>query len=287
MIRPFSSPSEKQVAVVVGEVNHYVRSILRGILRFGQEHADWTFHTVRHQRIMTPTLLGWRPVGVIANIRNWAMAEELGRLQLPTVNISSSLEKLTVPRVQSDHDLIGKLAAEHLLGLGLQGFGFVGTPGLGFSEARREAFARRLAEAGVESSRFDFTYYPSYDELGRVMEDDVPLRDWLRGLRRPAGLFCSNDDHAFRVLDVCRRTAVRVPEDVAVLGVDNDEIFCELNLPTLSSIDWPIDQLGYRAAGVLTRLVAGEPVPNRSIISEGTSLVARDSTAGAAIVEGI
>jgi LacI family transcriptional regulator len=174
-------------------------------------------------------------------------------------HIYSITEPGSLPRVGSDDQAIGRLAAEHLLECQLRCFAYCGYEGLIWSEQRCSAFAATVAQAG----------FPCHRHL-EVPRECVPstwehsqqaLADWIRRLPKPVGLLAANDDYAQRVLDACRPAAAAVPEDVAVIGVENDEDLGRLCDPPLSSVAVNARQIGYEGARLLAQLMAGEVPP--------------------------
>jgi LacI family transcriptional regulator len=109
-------------------------------------------------------------------------------------------------------------------------------------------------------------------------DEQEQIAAWIRRLPRPVGVMTCNDDRGLQVLDACRRIDVLVPEDVAVIGVDNDEILCDLANPKLSSVHIDTDQVGYAAAALLGRMMDGEPPPEKPVLLAPRIVVAREST---------
>ena len=176
------------------------------------------------------------------------------------------------PRIESDHRGIGELGAEHLRERGFRHFAFCGFRNQSWSTERKEGFVHALRNYG-------FTC------IIRESEKQVPwevgqnrLGEWLLSLPRPVGLMAANDVRGQQVLDACKRVNLAVPEDVAVLGVDNDEILCNLCLPPLSSVAPNAELVGFEAAAMLDRLMAGGPSPKSRTLIKPKGVVTRQST---------
>jgi LacI family transcriptional regulator len=170
--------------------------------------------------------------------------------------------------------LVAQLGAEHLLSRGFRHFAFCGyRRGFHAGFDRRCDEFRRLAEqAGCwcevyrrPSAR---TWETQVDRLGR----------WITGLPKPLGIMTCNDDRGLEVLDACRRVGALVPDEVGVLGVDNDEHLCDLAIPALSSIELNVERIGYEAAALLDRLMSGRPAPKRPQEIGPRGVVVRHST---------
>ncbi|MCX7935340.1 MAG: substrate-binding domain-containing protein, partial [Planctomycetota bacterium] len=108
--------------------------------------------------------------------------------------------------------------------------------------------------------------------------EKIELLDWLRALGRPAGILAANDVRARKLLDICQSAGIKVPEDVAIVGVDNDPLICLTARPTLSSIALPFERIGYEAAELLDRMMHGEALPEKPIVFPPLGVMARDST---------
>lgn len=143
-----------------------------------------------------------------------------------------------------------------------------------WARARYESFHQRLAERGWTATRYAGKHYAARNWASVLGE----LVRWLRGLPRPLGVLAGNDSCARRVLEACRQLRLRVPDDVAVLGVDNDELTCELAMPPLSSIAQGTEQIGYRAAELLDELMSGRRTQPAHLVVPPLGLVKRQST---------
>jgi LacI family transcriptional regulator len=167
-------------------------------------------------------------------------------------------------------------AVEHFLNCGLRHFAYFTFGKAWWIELHREAFCKNLKERGYDCHLYPAPYskrnIPIWDErqLPSVMQ-------WLRALPRPIGVFTPGDLHAVCLLDVCRRLKIVVPEEMAVLGRGNDTVICETVRPTLSSIDLDARRVGYEAARMLDRKMAGKPVP-RQILIPPSQVAIRQST---------
>jgi LacI family transcriptional regulator len=168
------------------------------------------------------------------------------------------------PSVLPDNEAVGRLAAEHLAGCGLASFAYCGTAAPS-SAARWSGFQERLRALGHTCRQFDL------DQPGR-------LSRWLAALPVPAGVFVFNDQRAAAVLAACRQAGRRVPDELAILGVDNDELLARLTDPPLSSVDTNSRQVGYRAAALLDRLMRGAKPPAKPVLVAPRCVVARRST---------
>ena len=175
---------------------------------------------------------------------------------VPVVNISGTLPKTPVPRVSLDNGMVGQLAAEHLIERGFETFAYFGLRDVAYSSVRQNAFDARLEAAGFAS--VSLLMPPTYRAKGLQWRDQQrKLVKWLAALPTPVGLFAVTDYRARQVLDACRQIGLRVPQQVAVIGVDNEEVICVHVQPQLTSVARDNQQEGYHAAAMLDQLIRG------------------------------
>jgi LacI family transcriptional regulator len=262
----------------MGQEVGYCRGVLRGIHAYALHKDHWVFHDGPPDiRILKP-LREWQPHGIIAHLYDQELAERLLTLHRPLVSTTNTLPDLPVPIVDADHERVGKLAAEHFLQRGYRHFGYFGSSWTVFSREREKSFRRALAEAGFELSSCYAEYLPHQPLDSSWKRVDQQICDWLSSLPRPAAILASNDTPARRLSEMCRELGVRVPYDVALLGVDNDEVQCLLAQPPLSSVVNPAEQIGFEAAKLLDRLMAGQHPPSAPLVVAPPYVVTRAST---------
>jgi LacI family transcriptional regulator len=174
---------------------------------------------------------------------------------LPVVDVSAERFSSEFSRVSIDNGAVARLAAEHLEAKGFSDFAYCGDRRFLWSRQRGVEFRRCLAEKGrrcVDFGEPAGTAKPGSDAEIRA------IARWLKGLPKPVGVFACYDGRALQVLEACQLLGLHVPDQVAVLGVDNDELVCELANPPLSSVQPNARRSGYEAAALLARLMGGE-----------------------------
>lgn len=226
-------------------------------------------------------LSSWRGDGVIARIETQETVRLLKRLKLPTVDLRCWRKLPGVPWFETDDREVVRLAVDHLWERGLRHFAFCGFKGANYSVRRRDYFCEFLAEHGITPSVYESPgpQHPTTtgaEMLG--MLDEQGVAQWLKTLPQPTGLLASNDIRAQQVLIACQSAGVRVPDEVAVMGVDNDDVICPLCDPPLSSVEPDTERVGYLAAAMLDRMMAGEKAPEDTTFVAPRRLVARRST---------
>ena len=203
-------------------------------------------------------LAGWAGDGVISRSSDPGMADLVRRRGLPAVDLTDIRGDLGLPRIWTDHAAVGAEAAAHLLDRGFTRFGFCGFSGHEWSAIRRDAFLAATAHVDDHVPVFETPWDPRVTRpLDEGHED---LCHWLAALPKPVGVMACNDLRGQHVLDACRRLGLAVPEQVAVTGVDDDDLLCRLCDPPLSSVVPDAERIGYEAAAALDTLMRGEPL---------------------------
>ncbi len=269
-----------RIALVFTLENGYYRGVLRGIRQYGMTKPDWLFFPTPPESHCILGLRGLHVNGVIAGIDTEQLAEELKAFRRPLVEVSGGMSGLPFSSVTVDLEESGRLAAQHFLDCGLRHFGFFGIPHMHYS-ARREAGFREVVEAAghaVVSHHDDTWTLCGSRERGKAWSFRPPLRQWLVSFPKPVGIFVPEDIRGLELIEACRWTKLRVPEDVAVLGVDNDDLVCSLARPLLSSVTLPTEKVGYEAAAMLAELLLRKKRAVQSVVLPPTGIAVRQST---------
>lgn len=272
------NPVAPRVALLVETSLASGREILRGIARYVREHRPWVlFHEPHALEECVPRWLErWRGDGIIARIQTPEMARAVGSLGVPVVDTLGVVQASPFPLVHVDNVAIARLAAEHFLERGLEHFGFFGIEGENWSRQRYEGLCASVAHLQKAVPLYELPRRALNARSWERMENH--LAEWAAALPRPSGILVCSDQRGARFLEACRRAGVRVPDDLAVLGVDDDEPLCEVCDPPLSSIRPAHDQVGYEAAGLLDSVMSGGGPARRSILVPPQQIVARLST---------
>jgi LacI family transcriptional regulator len=245
------------VALIVETSLASGRDILEGIARYVQEYGPWSvYHEPRSLEDDPPTWLQrWRGDGIIARLQNRQIAKAVLATGLPIVDVLGVVGKLHLPLVRVDNTAVGRLGAEHLLERGFRNFAYVGVRNLNWSQTRRDTFVAHLAADGRTCSVYETPQRTRSDSSWE--NEQNRLADWLRKRPKPLGILTSNDPQGRRVLEACRRATILVPEEAAVLGVDNDKTICAVCDPPLSSVIVDHSKIGYEAAKMLDGMMHG------------------------------
>lgn len=268
----------RSVALLIETSNSYSRGVLEGITQYVRHHERWSiFLPERERGGRPPRWLGsWNGDGIIARIETDEIAASLRKTKLPVVDVSAARHLPDIPWVETDDDAIAELGVAHLLDRGFRNLAFCGDPGFNWSNWRRDKFRSLVESAGVVANVYDSL--SRNDPKYSWNREKRGLAKWLQSLPRPIGLFACYDIQAQKVLEVCRELSIAVPEEVAVLGVDNDQLLCELSDPPLSSIVCNTQRTGFEAAALLDRMMNGEPIDTAPVLVPPMGIQTRQST---------
>lgn len=272
-----------KIALLIESSRGYGRSILRGIAAYGRSHG--LFSIYRQDQGLGESvpmwLQSWQGDGVIARIETKGLADLLLERGLPTVDLRCRYSFPSIPTVETNELSVAQLACDHLLKCGVTRFAFCGFEGVDYSQTR-EAFALEyLAQRGHTAIVYNSQSVNTTDTVGIESEGlihDQELGEWLQALPKPIGLLACNDIRAAQVLNVCREIEIKVPDEVAVLGVDDDRLICELTTPPLSSVELDAFRIGYIAAERLLQLIRGTSAIEPRTLIRAKGVVRRQST---------
>ncbi len=265
----------KRVALLIETSRTYGRDLLRGVKRYTEEHGGWSlFVEVRDLESKPPPWLSkWDGDGILVRSGSIAISSAVRRLGVPTVELRSNKVGDNVPFVGVDNEEVGRLVAEHFLERGFQHFGVYELDSEQFFVDRRDSFVKHLRAAGFECSPFQqagHTEKPSQWE-----QQQKRLIDWLQGLPRPVAVMACTDQLGCWLLDACRRAEIPVPEQIAVVGVENDETLAAMSSPPLSSLSLAGKKIGYEAARILDGMMNAELPPEEPVLIAPVGIEAR------------
>lgn len=275
MTPPRSVANPSRTVLVFAPLEYgYGRDIVRGVRAYATAQGGWQLRIGAVPRVEQFARIYRRiaPAGAVV----MAASEEIERALLdsfvtPVVNVSARQIASRLPQVIPDNVGVGRRAAEHLLLRGFKRFAFAGIPEMGFSRMRCAGFSQAVTQAGFDCEEIE------------VSRDD--LRERLDALPKPVGLLAGEDRVALGVIDACFEAGLAVPEQVAVLGVDNDDYICDSGHVSISSVEVRGQDVGFRAAELLDRLIAGEPPPDAAVLVECGDVVVRRSTDTVAVAD--
>ena len=255
----------------------YERALLRGIAHYSHVHGPWTFlrEAPFWENPSRKSLLDQIKTADGIMMREGPFLDDILKLRIPAVVSNYATEHIPgIANIVSDHEAIGHMAALHLIDRGFRHFAFCGYPDLFWSSQRCQGFER-----GVTAAGFGVHHYRPPKTCGRLWKHEQPfVMDWLRALPKPVGLMACIDERSQQVAEACKEACIRVPDEVAIVGVDNDEMICTLSSVPLSSVAISADKGGYEAAKLLDALMRGRRPATRLIRIQPNRVVTRTST---------
>ncbi len=278
-----------KILLMIGVATEYERGLISGIAKYSEFHGPWTFYRMAPfyyddypysrrfaEKKVIDHLVEWSPDGIIA-LAPEKLLDRILEFKVPVIAATAvSSDKLAnIPVISSDYMETGRFAAEHLLGKGFKNFAFCGIGNLVWAKQREVGFAKTLAEYGFDAH----IYKPPEKIKDRhwAFEQNF-LADWLVSLPKPLALMACNDNRSQQVIEACKISDIKVPEQIAILGVDNDKFICDLSRPTLSSVMMDTEGAGFKAAQLLDEMIQYSSSELRDITINPIGVETRRST---------
>ncbi len=265
----------KRIILLLETSRAFGRQLIIGIIRYSKLHGPWVFYKEPIDlKSSIPHLTNWKPDGII--MRDSLITNELLKLKKPTIlAIHDSRYPKNLPVIKTDSYSIAKMASEHFLEKGLKNFAFCGFDSYDWSDGRKFFFNKFINDAGYKV----YNYTQPTKESGTYWRGEQQhLIKWIKTLPKPVGIFACNDDRGQHLLEVCKILNLRVTEDVAVIGVDNDPMVCELSDPPLTSIALDVEAAGFEAAKLMDYMIECKKHCNDHILVSPTHIVQRQSS---------
>lgn len=269
-----------RVALLIDPSAGYTRGLLQGVTRFLREHPQWrvTHGPFNRGAVDPQSLKDWKGDGILGRFETPALASAVKRKGLPAVDLSSMGLIEGISTVVYDDAKVSQLAAEHLKQRKFRNYAFCGDDGLPFSRRRSEAFLQALGSLGRDCRMFSSDAKRGKQEASRWHLDAASLTTWIKSLPKPIAILAAWDGFGQQILDTCRELNIAVPEEISVLGVDDDRLLCELADPPLSSVRLNADGAGYLAAQMLDDLMSGRVTAARTQLIDPIDVATRRST---------
>jgi LacI family transcriptional regulator len=251
---------------------HYGREVLHGIFDYVRQHRPWQYVTGNLEWDFPS---GEQLSAVVGMLSNGSLLQKMKRRGIPVINVSERQQGVGTVRVLPDNVEAGHLAASYFIEKKFTNFAFSGPEDYAFSRMRHLGFEEHLRSSGFTCHVQDFGHgkWPIHS-----MDPLPEIGEWIQTLPKPCAIFAYSDDHARRVLNECRRMGISIPEEIAVLGCDNDVIECELSPTPISSVALPLRRLGYEAARMVELHITGGTLPTEAIRLPPSGIVTRRST---------
>lgn len=283
-----------RVALLIESSRNYGRGILHGIARYVHTNGPWSCFTQERelQSGIPDWLKNWKGDGIIARIEDQRTARALLKLGVPVVDVLGNARFDGIPFFDTDAKAVARIAGDFFLRAGFNHFAYCGYRRIAFSDRRESAFQEYIVSHGFKVAVFSpLTQLKGRGHIQAIEQSglgaEAAIAEWLRRQPRPLALFACNDIRAQQVLNACREHGIRVPEEVAVMGVDNDDVLCSLCEPQLSSIEPDTERIGYEAAALLDQMMRGRKVTTKCVLIPPIRIVERTSTDVVALEDSI
>jgi LacI family transcriptional regulator len=273
---------KKKVLIWVPLESSVGRDVCRGVYHYSRLHAlDWEVMHSDPCLFPLDDVISWELDGLIGPLGHSDLAEQAKKAPFFCINMHGGTPFGKLPQSGVNDQAIGETAADYFLNLHFDHFGYYGIRGLRCSDDRWTGYSRRLAACGKKAVQFTasgFIFTPAAPKnIAAAIRPE--LKQWLIEQPRPCALFVQDDMRTNMIYTLCRETGLAIPDDIALLGVNDDDIYCYKNNPPLSSIQVPSRTAGYRAAQILDRLFKGGKLPKKPVFLNPGAITERASTA--------
>ena len=270
----------KKILILIDHSSEFSRRLLKGLIQYSKEHGPWIFYRMP---AYYKTMYGKE--GIVEWAREWeadaiiARWDHEGTNLLATLNIPILLQNYkerspVFSNLTGDYYGTGQMAAKFFIKRRYRNFAFYGNKGVVWSRERAEGFRVEIEKTGG-----NYYYFESENLDGEEWgTSHIQLDEWLLSLPKPVGVFACDDSFALRISQICKINNIQIPEEISLLGVDNDELICNLSDPPISSIVTDVERGGYEAGRLIDRLMKGERTEAFNIIITPVRFELRKST---------
>lgn len=270
-----------KIILLLDFAEEYSKNLLKGISKYSSEHGPWTYCRMPLYYRETIGMAGilqwakeWEADGIIGQLYNGIDVGKIQASGIPVIAQDFKERFKDLPNITGAYREAGIMGAEYFLKKGYRHFAFYGFNDIVWSRERAEGFEEKINSAGYQVHYFEHRKSRSTD-LWYYKSNS--LSQWLKSLPKPTALMACDDNQGLHIAEACRQINIRIPEEVAILGVDNDEMLCELSDPPLSSIALDIEKGGYDAAELLEKMIVGME-SHYDIYVKPTQIITRHST---------
>lgn len=276
-----SSSPKKHVLLLIETSRSFGRQIIQGISQFTHEHRNWNiiFQDRSVYDRLPEWIKHWDGDGVILRTVDSSVHRQLKRLDIPIIELFGD-GKQTLPIVRCDETLSCRMVADHFRERGFHSFGFFSLGHNWWSTERLQAFEQALKSHGETCEVCPTVHHENDISLSVQWWQgcDEEALQWLRGLKKPVGIFCPWDMQAFYLMSLCQSHGIAIPEEIAVVGYGNNADLCRVSTPSLSSVVPNAREIGYRAAALLEDIFQGGSLLEQPIYIPATHIQTRQSS---------
>lgn len=261
----------------------YSRALLEGIMRYAHEVGPWIFYRmplhfreIYGDEEVIKWAKDWEADGIVAQLDD-VNVELFKELNIPIILQNHTKRNKVFPNLTGDYYKTGVMAAEFFIRRGYKNFAYYGSDDIVWIREREEGYRNTITNHGFSLLKFR-KQNNNKKEKNEWHYNINALSEWLKLLPKPIALFACDDQHALEITEICKLVNILIPEEIAVLGVDNDNLLCNISNPTLSSIELDVENGGYEAAKLLHQLIEKRIDKAHDIIVDPIKIIKRKST---------
>jgi len=265
-----------KIILMVEPIGEYIQGLLRGIAQYSNANGPWVFYREpgKHEGTL-PQLNPEEADGIVAKIPNTPAARKKLPDTVPIILVGYREIIPEMPQIFGDTESIGRVAAEYFLNKGFRNFAFCGFDEFHWSRERGRSFKSYLRIRGFKVHQYR-NLKGTIRKSWHLEQQDIAK--WLKSLPKPIAILACNDDRGQHLISACKLGRLRIPNEISVLGVDNDKFVCALTYPPLSSISLGTERAGFEAAQLLAKMMKARKRINANIMVHPTHVVTRQST---------
>jgi LacI family transcriptional regulator len=260
----------------------YAKNLLKGIVRYSKEHEPWVLckmpfsYRVEHEvEGVLKWAKEWKADGIIAQFYNTDQVSIFRKNGIAAIAQDFKSRFTEIPNITGAHRMTGRMGADYFIQKGFKNFAFYGFKDIVWSHERCEGFVEEIGKYHLDKNFYE---YQNTDFKELWYYEPAPLVTWLKRLPKPVALMACDDNQGHHIAEVCRQCGIKIPEEIALLGVDNDEAVCTLSDPPLSSINQAVEKGGYETARLMDKMIKNPNGCYDDVVVYPTHVITRQST---------
>lgn len=265
-----------KILLLIDYSSEFDRKLLRGLVRYSKENGPWLFYRLSSyygdllgKKGLLKWVKEWKADAIVGQLKGGGL-DSLKDLGIPVVLQNYRRRSVTFSNLTGDYIGTGVMAAQFFINKRFKNFAFFGVKGLVWSDERREGYREEIEKAG---GKFYCLESESHDDIDRQS-----VSGWLEALPKPIALFCCDDAHALFISETCKINGVKIPDEISLLGVDNDELMCNISDPPISSIELDVEKGGYLIGKYILQQISGKLKENFNVVIKPVRIELRRST---------
>ncbi|MDR0575337.1 MAG: DNA-binding transcriptional regulator [Tannerella sp.] len=260
----------------------YAKNLLKGIVRYSNRHEPWVLCKMplsyRAEHAVEGVLAWakkWKADGIIAQFYNTDNVSVFRENGIAAIAQDFKLRFTEIPNITGAHKETGWMGADYFIRKGFKNFAFYGFSGIVWSFERCEGFLEEITRHHLEKNFYE---YRNTDFKELWYYETAPLAAWLKILPKPVALMACDDNQGHHIAEVCKQCGIKIPEEIAILGVDNDEAVCSLSSTPLSSVNQAVEKGGYETARLMEMMIKNPNASYDDVVIRPTHITTRQST---------